>query len=95
MQGSRGDTDLKNRVLDSVGKGEGGMIWEDSIETYTLSYVKWTTSASLMHEAELNFLYGSFGLQNASLKREPGRSCIDFDEAASEIILSILLHSIY
>ena len=62
MQGSRGDTDLKNRVLDSVGKGEGGMIWENSIETYTLSYVKWMTSARLMHEAELNFLYGSFGL---------------------------------
>ena len=49
------------------------------------------TSASLMHEAELNFLHGSF----ASLKREPGRSRIDFNEAASEIILSILLHTIY
>ena len=91
MQGSRGDTDVKNRVLDSVGKGKGGMIWENSIETYTLSYVKWMTSASLMHEAELNFLHGSF----ASLKREPGRSHIDFNEAASEIILSILLHTIY
>ena len=40
MQGSKGDTDIKNRLLDSVGEGEGGMIWENSIETYTLPQVK-------------------------------------------------------
>ena len=34
------DTDVKNRLLDSVGEGEGGMIWENSIETCILSYVK-------------------------------------------------------
>ena len=34
------DTDIKNRLLDSVGEGEGGMIWENSIETCILSYVK-------------------------------------------------------
>ena len=27
------DTDVKNKLLDSVGEGEGGMIWENSIET--------------------------------------------------------------
>ena len=27
-QGSKGDTDVKNRLLDSVGKGKGGMMWE-------------------------------------------------------------------
>ena len=27
------DTDIKNRLLDSVGEGEGGMIWENGIET--------------------------------------------------------------
>ena len=27
------DTDIKNRPLDSVGEGEGGMILENSIET--------------------------------------------------------------
>ena len=37
---SKGDTDVKNRLLDSVGEVEGGIIWENSIETYTLSYVK-------------------------------------------------------
>ena len=26
MQGSKGDTDVKNRFLDSVGEGESGMI---------------------------------------------------------------------
>ena len=36
MQGSKEGTDIKNRLLDSVGEGEGGMIWESSTETYTL-----------------------------------------------------------
>jgi len=27
MQGSKGDTDVKNRLLDSVGEEEGG--WDD------------------------------------------------------------------
>ena len=33
-----------------MGKGEGGMIWENSIETCILPYVKWISSAGLMHE---------------------------------------------
>ena len=28
VQDSKTDTDVKNRLLDSVGEGEGGMIWE-------------------------------------------------------------------
>ena len=40
MQGSKGETDIKNRLLNSVGEGEGGMIWDNSIETYALPYVK-------------------------------------------------------
>ena len=40
MQGSEGDTDVKNRLWDSVAEGEGGMIWENSLETYTLQYLK-------------------------------------------------------
>ena len=51
MQGSKGDTDVKNTLLDSVGEGKGGMIWEESIETYALPHVKQMTSASSMHEA--------------------------------------------
>ena len=40
----------KNRLLDSVEEGEGGMFWENSIETCILSYVKYMTSPSLMHK---------------------------------------------
>ena len=34
MQDRKRDTDVQNRLLDSMGEGEGGMIWENSIETY-------------------------------------------------------------
>ena len=44
------DTDIQNSLLDSVGEGEGGMIWENSIETCILSYVKQIASPSLMHD---------------------------------------------
>ena len=44
MRDSERDTDVKNRLLDSVGEEEGGMIWENGIETYILSCKKWITS---------------------------------------------------
>ena len=50
MQDSKRDTDVKNRILDSVWEGEGGMIWENNIETCILRYVKQITSQGLMHE---------------------------------------------
>ena len=50
MRDSKRDTDVKDRLLDSVGEGEGGMIWENSIETCILSYVKQITSPGSMHE---------------------------------------------
>ena len=50
MRDSKRDTDVKNSLLDSVGEGEGGMIWENGIETCILSYVKWITSPSWMHD---------------------------------------------
>ena len=34
------DTDVKNRLLDSVREGKGGMIWENGIETCIISYMK-------------------------------------------------------
>ena len=40
MQESKRDTDVKNKLLDSVGEGEGGMIWENSIEICILPYMK-------------------------------------------------------
>ena len=39
IQGSKGDTDVKNRLLDSGGRREGGMLWENTTDTYTWPYV--------------------------------------------------------
>ena len=50
MRNSKRDTEVKNRLLHSVGEGKGGMIWENSIETCILPYVKWIASPGLMHE---------------------------------------------
>ena len=44
MQNRKRDTDVQNRLLDSVGEGEGGMFRENSIETCILSRVKQITS---------------------------------------------------
>ena len=44
------DTDVQNRLLDSVGEGEGGMFQENSIKTCILSRVKQITSPGWMHE---------------------------------------------
>ena len=37
MQDSKKDTDVYSGLLDSEGEGEGGMIWENGIETCILS----------------------------------------------------------
>ena len=50
MQNRKRDTDVQNRLLDSVGEGEGGMFRENSIETCILSVVKQITSPGWMHE---------------------------------------------
>ena len=50
MQNRKRDTDVQNRLLDSVGEGEGGMFQENSIETCILSSVKQNTSPGWMHE---------------------------------------------
>ena len=51
MQNRKRDTDVQNRLLDSVGEGKGGMFQENSsIETCILSRVKQITSPGWMHE---------------------------------------------
>ena len=50
MQKKKRDTDVQNRLLDSVGEGEGGMIWQNSIKTCILSSVKEIASPGWMHE---------------------------------------------
>ena len=51
MQNRKRDTDIQNRLFDSVGEGEGGMFQENSIETCILSRVKQITGPGWMHEA--------------------------------------------
>ena len=48
MQDSKRDTDVLNSLLDSVGEGEGGTIWEKDIETCKLLYVKQIASPGVM-----------------------------------------------
>ena len=50
MQNRKRDTDVQNRLLDSVGEGEGGIFQENSIETCILSRLKQITSPGWMHE---------------------------------------------
>ena len=53
MQNRKRDTDVQNRLLDSVGGGEGGMFQKNSIETCMLSRVKQITSPGWMHRQVL------------------------------------------
>ena len=50
MQNRKRDTDVQNRLLDSVGEGKGGMFRENSIETSMLSRMKQITSPGWMLE---------------------------------------------
>ena len=49
MQNTKRDTDVQNRLLNSMGEGEGGMFQENSIDTCILSRVKQITSSGLVH----------------------------------------------
>ena len=50
MRDSKRDTDVYNSLLDSVGEGEGGMIWENGIETCIISYKKRIASPGSMQD---------------------------------------------
>ena len=50
MRDSKRDTDVKNRLLDSEGEGEGGMIWENGIEICILSCKKRIASLGLIQD---------------------------------------------
>ena len=50
MRDSKRDTDVQNSLLDSVGEGKGGMIWENGIETCKISCMKRVASPGSMHE---------------------------------------------
>ena len=50
MQDSKRDTDVYNSLMDSEGEGEGGMIWENGVETCIISYMKQIASPGSVHE---------------------------------------------
>ena len=50
MQDSKKDTDVYSRLLDSEGEGEGGMVWENGIETCILSCKNQIASLCLMQD---------------------------------------------
>ena len=70
MQDSKRDTDVENSLLDSVGEGEGGMIWENGIDMYII-YVKQIASPGSMHDTGCSGLvYGM--TQRDGMGREMG-----------------------
>ena len=71
MQNRKRDTDVQNRLLDSVGEGEGGMFQENSIKTCILSMVKQITSPGWMHETSARG-WCSGKTQRDRLEREVG-----------------------
>ena len=62
MQDSKRDTDVKNRLLDSVREGEGGMIWENTIETCILPY-RWPVQVQCMK-------HGTQGQWSGTIQRD-------------------------
>ena len=71
MQNRKRDMDVQNRLLDSVGEGEGGMFQENSIATCILSRVKQITSPGWMHETSAQAWYTG-KTQRDQVEREVG-----------------------
>ena len=71
MQNRKRDTDVQNRILDSVGRGEDGMFRENSIETCILPRVKQINSPGWMHETSAR-AWGTGKTQRNRVEREVG-----------------------
>ena len=71
MQNRKRDTDVQNRLLDSVGEGKGGMFQENSIKTCILSKVKQITSPVWMHETSAR-IWCTGKTQRDRVEREVG-----------------------
>ena len=71
MQNRKRDTDIQNRLLDSVGECEGGMFRENSIKTSILSRVRQITSPGWMHETSAR-TWCTGKTQRDGMEREEG-----------------------
>ena len=72
MLNRKRDTDVQNRLLDSVGEGEGGIFRENSIKTCILSIVKQIPSPGWIHETSA-WAWCTGMTQRDWVEREVGR----------------------
>ena len=56
MQDRKRDTDVQNRLLDSMGEGEGGMIWEYSDDLN----VDWSVTKTILHQVLTHWVLSSY-----------------------------------
>ena len=42
-------TDMKNKLIVTMGERKGGINWEIGIDIYTLLYIKWITNKDLLY----------------------------------------------
>ena len=40
--------------MDTISEEEGGVNWENSIETHKVQHAKWTASGNLLHDARMS-----------------------------------------
>ena len=97
MRDSKKDTDVYSGLLDSEGEVEGGMIWENGIETSTISCKKGITSLGLMQDAGcLGLVYwddperryregGGKGVQNWELMYTRGEFMLMYVKTNTEL----------
>ena len=80
LQGSSGDADTENTLVDPVWKGEGGMNWKSDVETCILPYLKWLASGSLLCDAGNSNLVFCDNLRGVQWGRrcEGGDICITY-----------------
>ena len=71
MRDSKRDTDVQNRLLDSVGEDECGMIWENDIETCIMSCKKRIASLGLIQDTDA-WGWCTGMTQNDGMGREAG-----------------------
>ena len=89
MQNRKRDTDVQNRLLDSVGEGEGGKFREISIETCIISRVKQITSPGWMQETSARAWCPGLGSENPEGSGGEGGGRGDWD---GEYINPWLIH---
>ena len=73
MQNRKRDTDVQNRLLDSVEEGGGGMFPENNIKTCISSRVKQITSPGWIHETSA-WAWCTGKTQRDRVEREVGGS---------------------